>query len=120
MNHAVVNTGGVLRFRRWSRRAWSVFASLGQRVTIGVLRAGMAEQSQEKMPPAGNMNRGARLEKDSPEEDELLEIELPEVVVFADITPVPAGEKTGLISGIKNINSAVGTVCVVSTAFYLY
>lgn len=33
------------RFRRWTRKAYAVFASLGRTITIGSLRIGMAGQT---------------------------------------------------------------------------
>ena len=66
-----------LRFRRWSRRAWAVFASLGREVTIGALRVPVSEQSLVK---ADGMIGIHLTERDTIEEEdeELLEICLPE------------------------------------------
>ena len=80
-----------LRFRRWSRRAWAVFASLGREVTIGTLRVQVTEKALEK---TGRelmlMNEGKDLQPD--EEEEIEEICLPEFECIA-IRPalVPAG-----------------------------
>lgn len=38
----------VLRFRRWSRKAYAVFCSLGKCVTIGTLKKGIADVSLGK------------------------------------------------------------------------
>lgn len=80
-----------LRFRRWSRKAWAVFASLGQVVTIGSLRVPVSEQSLTK----ANSMTGMRLtERDDEQEDEeeLQEIVLPgiECIATRPVT-VPVG-----------------------------
>lgn len=40
----------VTRFRRWCRKAYAMFCSLGKCVTIGNLKKGIADVSLEKLP----------------------------------------------------------------------
>lgn len=42
-----------LRFRRWSRKAYAAFASIGRCVTIGCLRKSVADSSLSKQKAAG-------------------------------------------------------------------
>lgn len=42
-----------LRFRRWSRKAYAAFASIGRCVTIGCLRKSVADSSLSKQKTAG-------------------------------------------------------------------
>ncbi len=43
----------IIRFRRWSRKAYAAFASIGRCVTIGCLRKGVADSSLSKQKVAG-------------------------------------------------------------------
>ncbi|MDF9830972.1 hypothetical protein [Parabacteroides sp. PF5-6] len=38
----------LIRFRRWSRKGYAVFSSLGRCVTIGALKKGLADASLKK------------------------------------------------------------------------
>ena len=40
--------GHTIRFRRWSRKAYAAFASIGRCVTIGCLRKNVADSSLRK------------------------------------------------------------------------
>ena len=42
-----------IRFRRWSRKAYAAFASIGRCVTIGCLRQSVADSSLSKQKAAG-------------------------------------------------------------------
>ena len=42
-----------IRFRRWSRKAYAAFASIGRCVTIGCLRKNVADSSLSKQKAAG-------------------------------------------------------------------
>lgn len=42
-----------IRFRRWSRKAYAAFASIGRCVTIGCLRKSVADSSLSKQKAAG-------------------------------------------------------------------
>ena len=42
-----------IRFRRWSRKAYAAFASIGRCVTIGCLRKSVADSSLSKQKTAG-------------------------------------------------------------------
>lgn len=90
-----------LRFRRWSRRAWAVFASLGREVTIGALRVPVSEQSLVK---SDGVIAICLTERDTIEEEdeELLEICLPELECVA-LRPVkvPAGSPENINCFIK-------------------
>lgn len=90
-----------LRFRRWSRRAWAVFASLGREVTIGALRVRVSEQSLVK---SDGVIAICLTERDTIEEEdeELLEICLPELECVA-LRPVkvPAGSPEDINCFIK-------------------
>ncbi|MDR2968387.1 MAG: hypothetical protein LBV32_02130 [Tannerellaceae bacterium] len=45
-----------IRFRRWSRKGYAMFCSLGRCVTIGALKKGVADASLKKQKaPAGKM-----------------------------------------------------------------
>lgn len=43
----------IIRFRRWSRKAYAAFASIGRCVTIGCLRKNVADRSLSKQKTAG-------------------------------------------------------------------
>lgn len=52
-----VRTGHTIRFRRWSRKAYAAFASIGRWVTIGRLRKNVVDKSlskQRKTESAGH------------------------------------------------------------------
>lgn len=44
----VTATKNMIRFRRWSRKAYAVFSSLGRQVTIGCLRKSVVDASLSK------------------------------------------------------------------------
>ena len=46
-------TAPTIRFRRWSRKAYAAFASIGRCVTIGCLRKSVADSSLSKQKTAG-------------------------------------------------------------------
>lgn len=46
--------GHTIRFRRWSRKTYAAFASIGRCVTIGCLRKSVADSSLSKQKVAGN------------------------------------------------------------------
>ena len=46
-------TGNTIRFRRWSRKAYAAFASIGRCVTIGCLRKSVADSSLSKQKKTG-------------------------------------------------------------------
>lgn len=48
MNKLQRNKRTVIRFRRWSRKAYASFCSLGKCVTIGCLKKGIADASLRK------------------------------------------------------------------------
>lgn len=105
-----------LRFRRWSRKAWAVFASVGREVTIGTLRDGIAEQSMAKAHvPAGACVHEA-IQQLQEEQDELEEVQLRVVEVLPLTLAVPAGAASAFFS---QQYSTVGTVLVVSTVFFI-
>ncbi|MGL5731819.1 MAG: hypothetical protein ACRCX5_11955 [Bacteroidales bacterium] len=45
MNYLAKTLSGSIRFRRWSRKRYAAFCSLGKIISIGHLRCGIAEQS---------------------------------------------------------------------------
>lgn len=53
MKYKHIHKSTFLRFKRWSRKAYAVFASLGKVVNIGRLAVGIAEASERKTSPAG-------------------------------------------------------------------
>mgnify|MGYP007010752613 CR=1 FL=1 len=61
-----------IRFRRWSRKAYAAFASIGRCVTIGCLRKSVADSSLSKqktaeppdMPDAGKRVPGKEKRKE--------------------------------------------------------
>ena len=48
MKQVLLHRISMLRFRRWSRKAYAVFCSLGKHVTIGCVSKGIAEASLSK------------------------------------------------------------------------
>lgn len=48
MNKQIHNKPRIARFRRWSRAAYAVFASLSLAVSIGVLSVSVSEKSTQK------------------------------------------------------------------------
>jgi hypothetical protein len=87
-----------LRFRRWSRKAWAVFASVGQVVSIGTLSDGIAERSMIKAhAPVGTCGKEG-IDHSEEEQDELETVQL-QVVEFLPVSlAVPAGAATILIN----------------------
>lgn len=91
MNYSRTSVGLSLRFRRWSRRAWAVFASLGQEVTIGTLVSALTGQSMVKSQvPAGAMNC-EEIQHLEEEQEELEEVQLQVVALLPVSLAVPAG-----------------------------
>lgn len=52
MNQSITYTTKGLRFKRWSRKSYAVFQSLGVSVTIGQLAVHVQEKSAVKLAPA--------------------------------------------------------------------
>lgn len=80
MENLQSGVSGVISFRRWSRRSWAVFSSLGRSIRIGVLCLSCSilvlpgySQEQPDSIPSSSSDR---------------EIELEEVVVSAQRSPV--------------------------------
>lgn len=48
--HKLYQNKQMTRFRRWCRKAYAMFCSLGKCVTIGNLKKGIADVSLEKQP----------------------------------------------------------------------
>lgn len=91
MNYSRTPVGLSLRFRRWSRRAWAVFASLGREVTIGTLVSALTGQSMVKSQvPAGAMNC-EEIQHLEEEQEELEEVQLQVVALLPVSLAVPAG-----------------------------
>ena len=91
MNYSRTPVGLSLRFRRWSRRAWAVFASLGREVTIGMLGSTLTGQSMVKSQvPAGAMNC-EEIQHLEEEQEELEEVQLQVVALLPVSLAVPAG-----------------------------
>lgn len=72
---------GIVRFRRWARKGYSIFASLGKQVSIGVLDFRIANTSLKKLSVgiASSISDLFSLEEDKDKElenEELLENEL--------------------------------------------
>lgn len=80
-----------LRFRRWSRNAWSVFISLGRVVTIGSLRKGISDQSQVKLHLLTEQLSGCSFDELQPDEDLNAEIRLNEIELIPVTVTVPTG-----------------------------
>lgn len=80
-----------LRFRRWSRNAWSVFISLGRVVTIGSLRTGIADQSQVKQHLLTEQLSTCRFDELLQDEDLNAEIRLNEIELIPVTVTVPTG-----------------------------
>lgn len=72
---------GIIRFRRWARKGYSIFASLGKQVSIGVLDFRITNTSLKKLSVgiASSISDLFSLEEDKDkdlESEELLENEL--------------------------------------------
>lgn len=102
------------RFRRLTRRAWAVFASMGREVTIGTLRVAVSEPSLAKTQADVNYSEVVRCEQ-LEEEDELEEVLLPalEWMTVVAVAPVAAEKEIKCL----RIFSAVGMVLHLSAAF---
>jgi hypothetical protein len=79
------------RFRRWSRKGWAVFASLGRLVTIGRLQGDVAQQSLVKLQwPFISENESecpdCREEEEELTDSLLQEIELMTIRVVAPVS----------------------------------
>ena len=53
MNQQPLTSAPSLRFRRWSRKAYAPFASVGRHVTIGCVHKGIADRSLAKQMGTG-------------------------------------------------------------------
>lgn len=53
MNQHPFSSAPSLRFRRWSRKAYAAFASVGRHVTIGCVHKGIADRSLAKQVSTG-------------------------------------------------------------------
>ena len=53
MNQQPLTSAPSLRFRRWSRKAYAPFASVGRHVTIGCVHKGIADRSLVKQMGTG-------------------------------------------------------------------
>ncbi len=45
-----ISKSQIIRFRRWCRKGYAIFCSLGKTVAIGNLRKGIVEASLKKQP----------------------------------------------------------------------
>ena len=94
------------RFRRWSRKGWAVFASLGRLVTIGMLRGDVALQSLVKLQvPFVSENENESLDGQE-EEEELTDILLQEIEVLSLRVVAPVSASIQAVRSIV-INQAV-------------
>ncbi len=69
-----------IRFRKWSRKAYAAFASLGEWVTIGCLPKGVADCSLSKQragAAAGCKNGGRSMEETNDEKGQETDIGVP-------------------------------------------
>lgn len=80
-----------LRFRRWSRRAWAVFSSLGREVTIGTLGTALTEKSVAKthLPAGAISNEEFQQHREEAEEQD--DPRLQTVELLPVLLAVPAG-----------------------------
>lgn len=76
MKPTSTNHSTTLRFKRWSRKAYAVFASLGRAVSIGRLSVGIAEASEKKMAISGYREFRIVDLLDVNEEDNVLELQV--------------------------------------------
>lgn len=53
MNQQPLTSAPSLRFRRWSRKAYAAFVSVGRHVTIGCVHKGIADRSLAKQTGTG-------------------------------------------------------------------
>lgn len=116
MDHRPSYTPLSFRFRRWTRKAWAVFSSLGCLVTIGTLRGNMAGQSLVKLHLPFEMLVGGESREDKEEEEEIIEVQLKDVELLPSFMVAPAGAQACFFIPVF---SAVGTVIPVSTAFFI-
>ncbi len=96
------------RFRRWSRNGWSVFASLGRLVTIGMLHGDVSGQALVKMQLPVDCNQASELNTCWDEEEELAELQLQELEMMTAQVLAPVGAPCSGAHSI-NINQAVDT-----------
>lgn len=92
MNYSRSSISLSLRFRRWSRKAWAVFASVGREVTIGTLRDGIARQSMIKshVPVSNCGNDGDDRQEEEQEELEVVQLQVVELLPVSLAVPSAA------------------------------
>lgn len=92
MKKSGLNRVNTIRFRRWSRKAYAVFASLGKSISIGNLSVQMAGDSLfRKVELVKCIITGDR-EKESGTEEEKLPLLLTESLLIANFVSKSAGE----------------------------
>jgi hypothetical protein len=107
--HNGVNSKFSVRFRRWTRSAYAVFASLGKAISIGNLRIEMAGQTLFR--GLENITKIFTADIDEASESEDLGQVLPaEVLVAAEMSFIPVSKEieAGIVP-YYNINQTVKT-----------
>ncbi|MDO9633572.1 MAG: hypothetical protein Q7J05_00830 [Paludibacter sp.] len=99
MQKSKVNISFSYRFRRWSRKAYAVFASLNKAISIGSLSVDMASATLFRSMQQINRFLFQETEEEQGEEAELLAL-LNENIVLVNFTnePSKAYPATGLLT----------------------
>ena len=109
MLNKIANKNRSVRFRRWSRKAYAVFASLGKAISIGNLRIEMAGQTLLRGFESITKIFADDIDEASESED-LGSVFPADVLVAADMIFIPVSKKNeaGIVI-YDNINQTVKT-----------
>lgn len=102
MNQSATYTTQGLRFKRWSRKSYAVFQSLGVSVSIGQLAVHVQEKSAVKLSPA---KQNCLINITSDDLDEFKESE--------DLLPVSLLVENQIVIAQKEIAAAGSSVCAI-------
>ena len=64
-----ISKSQIIRFRRWCRKGYAIFCSLGKAVAIGNLRKGIVEASLKKQPGVCLLSVLCRPDREDEEDD---------------------------------------------------
>lgn len=112
---AYISQSKALKFRRWSRKNYAVFASLGKNILIGTLSVRINQSDVFKGANTVQLN-GFQLNEETKEWDEPNEpISLTEIIDFLLLSTrqvtAPIGGNCICIKHKKNIFNRFGTLC---------
>lgn len=126
MKKSITGKQHLICFRRWSRKGYAAFCSLGRCVVIGCLKKGIADASLRKQPHACTLLTARRPDKKGEweeEADEDISLAIMEglsaQVVHVQVQPVAEqGETVSII--IDHIGGRTGAQCICPAFLYTH